>query len=192
MKLIRTISKYIKDFVAKFILEITAAITVILIVAAFGIGNTENKSVVNNYYKTDNLSTSYNEIEENVLNPDENSSNVNYELSSDSNIYKEDINDDNPSIIAIRRYYNYLDSSQLQKAYDMYIKKPVNFNTYVGWYKNTAIAEPYNFIEQAENLFSFNVNYQEHNQLPTKYRVVMQVSDGKIETIKSNEIILSE
>ncbi|MDD4358519.1 MAG: hypothetical protein PHY30_01740 [Candidatus Pacebacteria bacterium] len=98
------------------------------------------------------------------------------------------IEGENPHITTIRKYYFEIEKGDLGTAYNMYQDKSVSFETYEEWYKNTLIANPIEFEEIGDNRYQFKVQFQDNNQKQKLYRVIMEVNEGKIIPISSEEM----
>jgi len=97
---------------------------------------------------------------------------------------------ENQDLTTIRQYYYYLANSQLQPAFDMHSEQ-LDFTKFQNQYKDVIKAEPRDFVDKGNGQYEFYVDYQENNNEPTVYHVVMEVSGGKIKTIVSEEITTS-
>ncbi|MFA6753459.1 MAG: hypothetical protein WCR93_04250, partial [Bacilli bacterium] len=65
----------------------------------------------------------------------------------------------------------------------------VSFETYKEWYKNTIMVNPIDFEKLTDNRYQFKVELQDNNQNQELYRVIMEVNEGKIIPISSEEIV---
>ena len=103
-------------------------------------------------------------------------------------IFNETKEGENSDIAIIKKYYNNILSGQLNRAYEMYKVKKVDFETFSDWYKNTIYAHAHDFIDVGVGKYQFLVDFQDHNSKPQKYRVTMIVDKGQIETVTSEEL----
>ncbi len=92
-------------------------------------------------------------------------------------------------ITTVRWYYFLISSNRLEEAYDMYKVKNVGLEEYKEWYQTTFFINPYSFERISENRYRFFVDLQDHNRKMEKYRVTMDVQDGKIDTVLSEQIV---
>ncbi len=92
------------------------------------------------------------------------------------------------SVTTIRKYYWLIAGGQIDQAYAMHSQKPVDFTKYQEWYKDVVKADPRDFKKTDSTAYEFYVDYQEHNNTATLYHVTMQVVDGQLKTIASEEI----
>ena len=104
----------------------------------------------------------------------------------------QEIENENPDITTIRKYYYNIISGNLEKAYDMYGDKNINFETYTEWYQNTIMANPRDFKLIDKNTYQFFVDLQDHNQEPEIYRIIMAIDDNKIISTDSEKITVKE
>ncbi|MFH1522189.1 MAG: hypothetical protein ABIE43_00005 [Patescibacteria group bacterium] len=95
---------------------------------------------------------------------------------------------ENPDITIIRKYYYNIESGNLPEAYDMYLSKKVSFDEYKSWYENTIVAKTYDISKLAGNKYQYMVDLHDQNNKPAKYRVTVQVENGKLDTLLSEEI----
>lgn len=99
------------------------------------------------------------------------------------------IENEDPNITTIRKYYYEIAIGNLEKAYEMYGEKNVDFETYESWYKETILVEPEKFERLKNNRYQFNVYFQDDNSEKELYRIVMKVDGGKITPISSEKIL---
>jgi hypothetical protein len=94
------------------------------------------------------------------------------------------IPNEDPSITTIRKYYWLISSGKLDEAYAMYADKAgTSREQFQDRYKNTYIAESFNFKILGNKRYEFHVKYQDHNAAETEYRVSMDISSGMVKTI---------
>lgn len=110
----------------------------------------------------------------------------------DNKTFSEIKDDEDVNISIIKRYYNYIIAQELTQAYDMYLYKKIDFDQYSEWYQFTIVAKPYQFETIGNNEYQFYVDFQDENKKPQTYRITMEVIDGKINTISSEEITSEE
>jgi len=96
---------------------------------------------------------------------------------------------EDPNITTIRKYYFEIEKGNLENAYNMYQDKNVSFETYKEWYKNTIMVNPIDFEKLTDNRYQFKVELQDNNQKQELYRLIMEVNEGKIIPISSEEIV---
>lgn len=96
---------------------------------------------------------------------------------------------EDPNITTIRKYYFEIEKGNLENAYNMYQNKNVSFETYKEWYKNTIMVNPIDFEKLTDKRYQFKVELQDNNQNQELYRVIMEVNEGKIIPISSEEIV---
>jgi len=97
-----------------------------------------------------------------------------------------------PNIITIYQYYFYLATQKLNDAYEMYLNKNISFDTFTQWYGQVFNTNVYNIQKTGTNIYTFNVDLLESNKSTTKYKVVMEVNNSKINTLSSEQIISDE
>lgn len=102
-------------------------------------------------------------------------------------VFKQIPNED-PNITIIRKYYWLIAGGKLDQSYAMYSQKPADFAKYQEWYKNAMKADPRDFKNKGDNNYEFYVDYQEYNNTPTIYHVTMQIVNGQLKTVASEEI----
>lgn len=98
------------------------------------------------------------------------------------------ISGEDSSVTTIRKYYWLIASGQLDQAYAMHSQKPADFTKYREWYEDALKANPRDFKKIGGNSYEFYVDYQEHNNVATIYHVKMQVANGQLKTLSSEEI----
>lgn len=99
---------------------------------------------------------------------------------------------EDPNITTIRRYYFLLTAGKLREAYDMYAAKKVTFSVFQQWYQNTLTANPYQFKKVTDTRYNFDVDLQDNNKPVEKYRVAMEVQNGKVNTLSAEKLIGEE
>jgi len=104
----------------------------------------------------------------------------------------ENILNEDPNITIIRKYYYYLAIKELPKAYDMYQSKKIGYDEFTKWYSKVFNTKVYNVKQIKLNTYNFDVDLYEDNQVPEKYRIVMEVKNNKINTLSSEQIISEE
>lgn len=104
-----------------------------------------------------------------------------------NNVSNEDLN-----VTTIRKYYYYLAVGELLKAFEMYENKNVSFDEYTKWYGKVFNTSVYDIKQIKPNKYIFDVDLYEDNQVPKKYRIVMEVNNNKINTLSSEEILSKE
>jgi hypothetical protein len=102
-------------------------------------------------------------------------------------VFKENPQEDK-NMTTIRQYYYYLATQKLSDAYAMYQKKNISFNNFTQWYSQVTNTNVYNIQKTGTNLYTFNVDLSESNNPITKYKVVMEVNNNKINTLSSEQI----
>ncbi len=98
------------------------------------------------------------------------------------------IPNEDANITIIRRYYYEIAHGNLPAAYDMYLNKPVAFTEYTEWYKNTFRTEITDIEKLENNQYQFKAEIQDKNQQPVFYRVKLEIKNGKIIPVSSEEI----
>lgn len=96
-------------------------------------------------------------------------------------------NSQDPNIKTIYQYYFYLANQKLSEAYDMYSNKNISFKEFNNWYNQVFYTNVYNIKLISQNKYQFNVDIYEENQSVSKYLVVMEVNNNKINTLSSEE-----
>lgn len=100
----------------------------------------------------------------------------------------EEISNEDSNITAVRKYYWLLSSGKLKEAYEMrsLVDNNVSFEEFHEWYKNLYYAKPYDFEKNNFGIYRFYVEYQDHNNPKTRYRVEMSTDkNNKLKTISS-------
>lgn len=94
--------------------------------------------------------------------------------------------DEDGRITSIREYYYLIGSGRLEEAFAMN-GDGGNYEDFVKRYEDAYVAEPYDFEDKGENMFSFSVRYQDHNEMEKEYPVKMEAAEGKLRTISVEE-----
>lgn len=106
-------------------------------------------------------------------------------------IFENFLNED-PNITIIRKYYHYLAIKELSMAYEMHQNINISFDEFMKWYGQVFKTTVYNVKQTKLNTYKIDVDLHEDNQVPKKYRVVMEVNNNKINTLSSEQIISEE
>lgn len=96
------------------------------------------------------------------------------------------------NINTIRKYYYLLATQKLSEAYNMYANKNISFEKFNDWYNQVFYTNVYNIKSINSNKYQFNVDIYEENEPISKYLVLMEVSNNKINTLYSEEILSDE
>jgi hypothetical protein len=95
---------------------------------------------------------------------------------------------DDQFIKTIKSFYNSIEDQKLDEAYALYKTKKVSFDEFSRWYSNVESIEPRAFAEIEPHTYRFFVDLVEKNGETTTFRVNMNVSNGLIETLSSEEL----
>lgn len=101
-------------------------------------------------------------------------------------VFQENENEDG-NINTIRKYYYLLATQKLSEAYNMYANKNISFEEFNNWYNQVFYTNIYNLKLISSNRYQFNIDIYEENEPISKYLVVMEVNDNKINTLSSEE-----
>ena len=115
-----------------------------------------------------------------------------FQPSKPTTIIFENILNEDPNITIIRKYYHYLAVKELPMAYDMHQNIKISFDEFTKWYGQIFNSTVYNVKQTKLNTYNFDVDLDENNQVPKKYRIVMEVNNNKINTLSSEQIISKE
>lgn len=96
------------------------------------------------------------------------------------------------NIATIRQYYFYLATQKLEAAYAMYQNQNISFIEFTSWYDQVFNTKIGNIKQINLNTYEFDVDILEQNQPVSKYRVIMEVKNGKINTLSSEQITSDE
>lgn len=103
-------------------------------------------------------------------------------------VFKDVVGED-ANITTIRKYYYWLTTKNVARAWGMMVPTGVEWKKYQEWYSNVALAVPRDFKKLAENKYQLVVDYQDENTPPTRYLVVMEIIGGKIKTVSSEQLV---
>jgi hypothetical protein len=94
---------------------------------------------------------------------------------------------DDASVRLIVDYYRALNDGDLEKAY-AFKHAGADYNVFRTQYENVYKTVPRDFSKRSDGAYEFFVDYQDHNESPVAYHVLMRVEDGKIRTLSSERI----
>lgn len=92
------------------------------------------------------------------------------------------------SLTKIRKYYWLLSNGKIDEAYAMHQGSAGTIDEFRSRYGKIKSAVPRGFISKENGRFEFYVDYQDHNEDPTLFHVIMNVSDVRMVTELSEEI----
>lgn len=88
----------------------------------------------------------------------------------------------------IKKYYDFLENKKLQEAYDMYEIKRTDFDTFKSLHENKITTRPYQMNVLDNGYYHYFVNFTDNDKLEEKYRIILQVAEGRINTVESNKL----
>lgn len=94
---------------------------------------------------------------------------------------------DDESLRAIAGYYKALNDADLEKAYELR-GNDESYEVFRKRYENVYKALPRDFLRLEDGSYEFSVDYQDHNEAPVVYHVVMKTGNGKVFTVSSEKI----
>lgn len=99
---------------------------------------------------------------------------------------------DNQDLKTVKRYYSLLVNQKLTEAFTMHQNPKFSFQDFTGWYNQIFGANVYNIKQVSSNTYQFDVDLSEKNKPISKYRVIMEVNNNKLNTISSEQITSQE